>query len=74
MIAALHRALPRGCRLATSDLEVRVEASDFSTFPDVSVVCGEAVASAIDADAITNPTLLVEVTSKSTEDDDRATG
>ena len=71
VIGILHRLLPKGCRPATSDLKVRVEASDLSTFPDVSVVCGEAVASSIDANAITNPALLVEVTSKSTEDYDR---
>lgn len=71
MIAVLHRALPKGCRVATSDLKVRVEASDLSTFPDVSVVCGPAEASPLDANAITNPTLLVEVTSRSTEDYDR---
>lgn len=71
VIAVLHRVLPKGCRPATSDLKVRVEASDLSTFPDVSVVCGEAIAASIDANAITNPTLLVEVTSKSTEDYDR---
>lgn len=71
VIAVLHRALPSGCRLATSDLKVRVDASDLSTFPDVSVVCGEPMVASIDANAITNPSLLVEVTSKSTEDYDR---
>lgn len=70
-IAALARVLPRTCRLATSDLKVRVEASDLSTFPDASVVCGPLATSPIDANAITNPTVLVEVTSKSTEDYDR---
>lgn len=71
VIVAFHRGLPKDCRLATSDMKVRVEASDLSTFPDVSVVCGESTASSIDANAITNPTVLVEVTSKSTEDYDR---
>jgi Uma2 family endonuclease len=71
VIVALHRGLPKDCRLATSDMKVRVEASDLSTFPDVSVVCGEPMASSIDANAITNPTMLVEVTSSSTEDYDR---
>ena len=50
---------------------MRVEASDLSTFPDVSVICGEPAASSIDANAVTNPALLIEVTSKSTEDYDR---
>jgi Uma2 family endonuclease len=70
-IVALSRILPKGCRLATSDLKVRVEASDLSTFPDASIVCGERLVSSIDANAVTNPSVLVEITSKSTEDYDR---
>lgn len=71
IIVALHRVLPKSCRLSTSDMKVRIEASDLSTFPDVSVVCGEPTVSTIDANALTNPSILVEVTSKSTEDYDR---
>jgi Uma2 family endonuclease len=71
VIAALHRALPKSCRVATSDMKVRIEASGLSTFPDVSVICGGATVSAIDANAVTNPAVLVEVTSRSTEDYDR---
>lgn len=59
------------CRVSSSDLKVRIEATGLSTFPDVTVVCGERLASSIDRNAIINPTLLVEVTSKSTEDYDR---
>jgi Uma2 family endonuclease len=70
-IVALHAALPRSCRVATSDLKVRVEATDLSAFPDASVVCGPARTSSIDANALVNPTVLVEVTSRSTEDYDR---
>jgi len=70
-IVALARALPASCRIATSDLKVRVESPDHTTFPDVSVVCGEPIMAAIDPNALTNPTLLVEVTSRSTEDYDR---
>ena len=71
VIVALAGSLPRTCRVATSDLKVRVDALDLSTFPDASVTCGEARAASIDANAVVNPTLLVEVTSKSTEDYDR---
>jgi Uma2 family endonuclease len=60
-----------GCRVFSSDVKVRVDATDLTTFPDASVVCGELLRSKLDANAITNPTLLVEVTSKSTEDYDR---
>ena len=71
VILALGRVLPASCRIATSDLKVRIEASDLSTFPDATVTCGEREVSLRDENAITNPTLLVEVTSKSTEDYDR---
>jgi len=70
-IGLLRAALLGRCRVATSDLKLRVEATGLSTFPDVSVVCGERLVASIDRNAITNPTLLVEVTSKSTEDYDR---
>jgi Uma2 family endonuclease len=70
-IGILRTALQNRCRVSTSDLKVRIEATDLSTFPDVSVVCGERTVASIDRNAVTNPTLLVEVTSKSTEDYDR---
>lgn len=71
VIIALHRVLPKSCRVSTSDMKVRIDASDLSTFPDVSVICGEPFMSSLDANALSNPTLLVEVTSKGTEDYDR---
>lgn len=55
----------------TSDAKVRVETSDFAAFPDTVVVCGERQLSRVDANAVINPSLLVEVTSRSTEDYDR---
>jgi Uma2 family endonuclease len=71
MIRRLGDALGPGCRVFTSDLKVRIDATDLSTFPDVSVVCGPSRTSGRDANALVNPTLLVEVTSRSTEDYDR---
>src|SRR4051812_37215309 len=71
MTRVLGNALLGRCRVSSSDLKVRIEATDLSTFPDVTVVCGERRVAAIDRNAATNPTLLVEVTSDSTEDYDR---
>lgn len=75
LAAAVIRLLGNGllgkCRVSSSDLKVRLEATDLSTFPDATVVCGERLVSAIDKNAVVNPTLLVEVTSNSTEDYDR---
>jgi Uma2 family endonuclease len=59
------------CNVYASDLKIRIEATDLSTFPDATVVCGQPELAAIDPLAVTNPTLIVEVTRKSTEDYDR---
>jgi Uma2 family endonuclease len=59
------------CRARNSDLRVHVPATGLSTYPDVSVLCGPPQHHAVDDLAVTNPTLLVEVLSKSTERYDR---
>ncbi|MBK6694598.1 MAG: Uma2 family endonuclease [Myxococcales bacterium] len=46
-------------------------ATGLSTFPDISVVCGDLERASDDANAITNPALLVEVLNPSTEDYDQ---
>ncbi len=62
---------PARCRVFASELKIRVEATGLATYPDVAVVCGEVVKDAEDANAITNPRVLVEVLSPSTEAYDR---
>jgi Uma2 family endonuclease len=59
------------CRVFSSDLRVRVEATDLSTYPDVTVVCGRLERSEVDQNAAVNPVLIVEVLSDSTEAYDR---
>lgn len=71
-IALLQTALTKNCTVFSSDLKILVEHSDLATFPDVSVVCGTLETSTRDRNAATNPTLLVEVTSPSTENYDRS--
>lgn len=60
----------RLCRVYSSDARVRIEATDLDTYPDVSVVCG-GTRTGSDELALTNPVLLVEVLSDSTEGYDR---
>jgi Uma2 family endonuclease len=67
----ISQQLPGTCRTYSSDVKVRVDAIDFAAFPDVSAGCGPRIASRVDANALTNPVLLVEVTSRSTEAYDR---
>lgn len=70
-IATLRGALSGSCTVYSSDLKVRIDATDLFTFPDATVICGPFQAAKVDANSATNPTLLVEITSDSTEDYDR---
>lgn len=66
------RALEHGpCRWFGSDLRVRVVATGLATYPDVAVICGDVQRDPDDRDNAINPTLVVEVTSPSTEHYDR---
>jgi Uma2 family endonuclease len=61
------------CRVFSSDLRVRVEETGLATYPDITVVCGTLTTDPEDraGNTATNPTLLVEVLSPSTENYDR---
>ncbi len=72
VIGLLFPELRRGrCRAHDADLRVRVAATGLTTYPDVTIVCGPRERDAKDPQAVTNPTLLVEVLSRSTEEYDR---
>jgi Uma2 family endonuclease len=70
---ALRGARPAGGSVFQSDMRIRVVATGRATYPDVSMVCGEIEYDAEDAarTTITNPILLVEVLSATTEKGDR---
>src|SRR5687768_4159928 len=72
VIAGLHGQL-RGkrCSVYPSDLRVYIEATGLYTYPDVSVICGPLELTSGPLDTVTNPTVLVEVLSPSTEAYDR---
>ena len=63
------RSLLRGNRCAPYDSNLRIEipATGLFTYPDVSVICGPIESSPLGDDMATNPTLIVEVLSDSTE-------
>jgi len=71
--AALERGRPSGCTAFQSDQKVRVLATGRVAYPDASITCGSLERDPADhtGHTITNPTLLVEVLSPSTEDVDR---
>ena len=72
MTGELHAALRGGpCRGYSSDVRVRIPETGLATYPDLSIVCGPLETAPDDKDAITNPVVLVEVLSDSTEAYDR---
>ena len=62
---------PRRCRVFTSDLKIRVQTTGLATYPDVVVVCGDTELDGVDLNAVVNPSVLVEVLSRTTEAYDR---
>lgn len=74
--SALANALT-GCDVLQSDAMTFVRASQLSTYADVAVVCGPMEVQKVErngrllGEALTNPTILVEVLSEATEAYDR---
>lgn len=68
----LSQALKRRpCFVLSNDMRVRVESANAGTYPDVAVVCGDPGFHDDRRDTVTNPTLLIEVLSPSSEGYDR---
>src|SRR5262245_36456043 len=61
----------RPCTTYLSNMRVKISQTGLYTYPDVTVVCGEAQFEDTQQDTLLNPTLIVEVLSESTEAYDR---
>ncbi len=59
------------CRPYSSDFRLKIEAMKVYTYPDISVICGETRLADGRQDVFTNPTVLIEILSESTEAYDR---
>jgi len=59
------------CEVFSSDMRVKIEATNTYVYPDVTVACGELSFEDANVDILLNPTLIVEVLSPSTEAHDR---
>src|SRR2546430_5226512 len=71
--AGIETTRPPGSTAFQSDMRIRILATGRAAYPDASMVCGLIELDAADQSGttITNPTLLVEVLSPSTEEVDR---
>lgn len=59
------------CRVYPSDMKVRITSAEVGAYPDVMVICGDRAFYDDRRDVVTNPQLIVEVLSESTEAYDR---
>lgn len=59
------------CTVFANDMRVLVSPTGLYTYPDIAVVCGAPRYADREFDTLTNPTLLIEVLSPSTEGYDR---
>ena len=72
LIASLHGQLRRKpCRVYPSDMRVKILRTGLNTYPDVVVVCGQPQFFDEKHDTLTNPIVIIEVLSPSTERYDR---
>lgn len=77
VIATLSTALPDDCSVFDAKVDIWIEAAEFYGQADVSVVCGALHTHTVKrkdrvlGEAITNPVVIVEVLSPSTESRDR---
>jgi Uma2 family endonuclease len=70
-VTGLLFAQLRDCRCRAYDAGLRVRTrSGLSTYPDVTVICGPTERDEADPQAVTNPALIIEVLSRSTEEYD----
>lgn len=70
--ASLHAQL-RGqqCTVLPSDQRLRISPVGPLTYPDIMAVCGQPHFTDERPDTVTNPTVIIEILSPSTDDDDR---
>lgn len=72
VVASLHTATRgRPCEVFTSNLRVTVRASRAYEYPDVSGLCGRPELAPTTPETFLNPSVLIEVLSRSTERRDR---
>lgn len=65
------RLKDRPCEVYPSDMRVRIPSANVYTYPDAVVVCGEPRFEDEAVDTLLNPTVIVEVLSRSTASYDR---
>ena len=61
----------KSCKPYGSDLRIHIPKNTLYTYPDISIICGEAHLTDNEFDTATNPTVIIELLSKSTRNYDK---
>jgi len=70
VVALTIKLKGKSCRPFNSDQRIHVEANTLFTYPDISIICGDIITRNNDDYNVLNPTVLIEVLSRSTKNYD----
>ncbi|MEO7767893.1 MAG: Uma2 family endonuclease [Ferruginibacter sp.] len=59
------------CKPYGSDLRIHIPSNTLYTYPDISIICGKEESTDDQFDTATNPSVIIEILSKSTRDYDK---
>jgi Uma2 family endonuclease len=65
-----HKLKGKPCKPYGSNLRIHIPENTLYTYPDISIICGEIIASNKDEDTAVQPTVLIEILSPSTKNYD----
>jgi len=72
IVGALLKELEgKPCRPYGSDMRIHIPENTLYTYPDISIICGDIISSDDDEDTATQPTVIIEILSPSTQRYDR---
>ncbi len=71
MISLGSKLKGKKCKPYGSDVRIHIQANTLFTYPDISIICGEVITLNNDDYNVLNPTVIIEILSKSTRNYDR---
>lgn len=66
-----HKLKSKGCKPYGSDLRIHIPKNTLYTYPDISIICGDPDLTDQEFDTATNPSVIIELLSKSTRNYDK---
>ena len=70
-VALANKLKGKKCKPYNSDQRIHIQSNTLFTYPDISIICGEIITLNNDDYNVLNPSVIVEVLSKSTKNYDR---